>query len=314
MIKPKILLATFAGIPSSFSFFCPDPGLAALAAVLRKHFYELSILDFNSLQTIDECMSETKSSCVNEFVRQGVSKQKENVLAAQDDAKWAYLGAVEKYMHRCMREQVLAKNCDLLCVKPWLGHSLAIFLRICRALKTEFPKLKIAFGGPSISSIGSEILQHLHSADFVCMGDGEEAIVSIVRYLQGILSLDPITNTWFIDENKEYCGNGIHRNITISSAPDPLYDDQIDRSLIDGKLPMFVIEDSRGCFFSCPFCAHPGIGDKQVRPAEPERVFETMMSLSARFRTHAFRFSGSCPSPSFLNGLSKAVTKIGEKF
>lgn len=70
------------------------------------------------------------------------------------------------------------------------------------------------------------------------------------------------------------------------------------------KLPLFILEDSRGCTFSCPFCSHPTISGGKSRQHSVEWVGREVLRLRDQFGAKAFRLSGSCPAPGFLNSFS----------
>lgn len=63
-------------------------------------------------------------------------------------------------------------------------------LAIASGVKNKYPRLIICFGGPH-ATYSHEYLAEQDCIDFVCRKEGEIAIIELLKYLEGDLSVLP---------------------------------------------------------------------------------------------------------------------------
>ncbi len=116
-------------------------------------------------------------------------------------------------------------------------------LSMAQDLKAIRPHCRIVLGGPEVS-FDTERFAALPFVDHIITGEGEEAILSLVRALQaGEAPPRVIAGT----PDEQFATRGIHYDKT---RPDP---------------PLVYYESARGCPFSCAFClssAQQGVRSK----------------------------------------------------
>ncbi len=142
-------------------------------------------------------------------------------------------------------------------------HGLAIFLT--KRLKKEFPNLPIVWGGSDPTVNPDQGVQH---ADYVCQGEGEEAMLELAEAIVAGTPTDSIANLWVKTED------GHKPNPSRPTEKDldnyPLTDfDQTDKwYLHDGRVDLGIYPPqshlhrnyptmtSRGCPYNCSFCCN----------------------------------------------------------
>lgn len=101
-------------------------------------------------------------------------------------------------------------------------------------IKKLLPACKIIFGGPEVSFEDEEFLKSHPFIDYVIRGEGEKAIVEIVKGNCG----------------KGFVDGGIFDGF--ESFPEPYFSEEKEKSETDGKLVYY--ETTRGCPYSCSYC------------------------------------------------------------
>ena len=126
--------------------------------------------------------------------------------------------------------------------------------RIADRLKRKRPDLPIVFGGPHVTFLPEEALEH---GDFCILGEGEESFLDLIRAIEKGESPEEISGLAFKD-NGHIRINKRRKPVDLDSLPFPKLD------LIEGykKLKIspltqkvFPLETSRGCPFGCRFCS-----------------------------------------------------------
>ena len=187
---------------------------------------------------------------------------------------------------REVRRTVEAFRPDLIGISIWTAYAASAF-HIARLCKTVAPGCRIVAGGPHATVKAEEILRICPSIDYVIRGEGEAAMVEL--------------STAISDQSKELghieglsFRNG--NSITHNPARRPLRDlDEIplpDRTLLMNRRTyssedMGLIMTSRGCPFSCSFCATE---TRQVRYRSIERVLAEIRQVKADYGTTQFSF------------------------
>lgn len=130
------------------------------------------------------------------------------------------------------------------------------------------------FGGPHVSGKPEDVHD---KSDIIVMGEGEKALLDIVRRKEGNDRQERILKYEYIDD--------------ADSLPFPdrdLIDIKSYRYYLDGQLTTTLLS-SRGCPFGCSFCANNAWG-KTLRLRSPRNVFEEVRLLKDKYGYGAFMF------------------------
>ncbi len=152
---------------------------------------------------------------------------------------------------------------------PQLGNLVKTLRRLTAA--------PIVLGGVGYSIFAQRIVE-LVGADFGIHGDGEEAIVQLLKALDGRRSLFEVSGLVHRDQD------GWHKN---PPAWPTLVSPCTSRDLVD-NLAYFEhggqgsVETKRGCPLQCSYCADPFAKGQRARCRAPSEVAEEMAGLAAR--------------------------------
>jgi radical SAM superfamily enzyme YgiQ (UPF0313 family) len=202
---------------------------------------------------------------------------------------------VEGLDERAVVERIVARapryvGITLFTVGVWSASIIA------RSLHEKLPGVTVIVGGPHISSMGRETLERFPEFDLAVVGEGEWALVELLRALEAGGSLAGIAGLLWRE------GEIVRENPTrpipkdLDDLPMPAWD------LLPGfphayppaiydypRGPVATIAASRGCPFHCKFCDTSTFGAR-VRAYSPARVVEMIQHLHARWGVRHIMF------------------------
>ena len=201
--------------------------------------------------------------------------------------------------------------------KNYSNHELFQLLRICKDSKLvgitsfastskraariiQFLKIKlqapIVYGGVHATISPEDSIKH---ADIVCIGEGEGAIIDLVKAIERKKSINKIKNLWIKTEK------GVIKNLVrplidnIDSLPFPDFDIEKHYVLERGNLRKFQESDlsggiffltGRGCPYGCDYCSnsffnklYEGKRKKILRWHSPEYIISGILYMKKKF-------------------------------
>lgn len=126
-------------------------------------------------------------------------------------------------------------------------------LKYARAIKKRFPHIYTIFGGEH-STVVPELVIREKCVDFVCVGEGEEAMSELLDLLEKKDKSFKVGNLWAKDENGNVIENPLRMLIQdLDALP------FADKELFKGYLPSNYSTEpysftSRGCPYICTYC------------------------------------------------------------
>ena len=152
-------------------------------------------------------------------------------------------------------DQILDENVLCLGLSVMTGEQIRSAIRIS---KRYHDRIKIVWGGVHPTILPEDTIKE-RFIDYIIRGDGEEAFLNLLMYLDG----EKVDRELFLSKN--------NKNLKINFLPD-LNKSNIDFSTEeiageyflkrDGMDKVFTIETSRGCPHSCAFCHNTILGNK----------------------------------------------------
>tara|TARA_R110000772_G_scaffold256190_2_gene372632 strand:- start:4227 stop:5612 length:1386 start_codon:yes stop_codon:yes gene_type:complete len=148
-------------------------------------------------------------------------------------------------------------------------------------IRKHLPLTKIIWGGPTVDAPTRNMAMELGFCDIAVIGDGEEAILSILR--DEIPSQNQIAD--------------------MDQLPFPDYTD-IDWAAYDTDENVVYITGSRGCVKSCTFCNVSQIWPRYINRSG-NSIVDEIEHLSLKYNRYTFRFTDS-----LINGNMKAYREF----
>lgn len=161
-----------------------------------------------------------------------------------------------------------------------LSYYFLIAADLCRKLKKAGKVVVI--GGPHVSALPRLSLRET-KADHAVVGEGEKALLKIVRAVQAGKKLPKIIEEPFV-------GN-------LSSLPFPDWKQMDPRTYqkaphggVVKHFPVAPIITTRGCPYECKFCASPFLWKRKIRFRQPEEVVEEIKYLVENYGVKEIHF------------------------
>lgn len=165
-------------------------------------------------------------------------------------------------------QKILAYRPDLLAISSFSDNYLWT-LEIARAVKKELD-IPVVVGGVHPTSVPDVVIQE-DCVDFVCVGDGEEALVELVECLgKGYIDYT-IENLWFKNHLGEVIQAPRRRLANVQLYP------PYDKTIVENDIVvknMYHIVATRGCPYRCRFCSMEVMGNQNGGPDLRRRTVE----------------------------------------
>ncbi|MGH7265008.1 MAG: B12-binding domain-containing radical SAM protein [Candidatus Rokuibacteriota bacterium] len=168
---------------------------------------------------------------------------------------------------------------------------------LAEVAKAAHPGTFVLMGGPHFKNTAEDTLRHLPAVDGVCVGEGEMTVLELVRCLEARDDLRKVNGLVFRQN-----GHIVH-NAPRGLIPDlntlPLPARHLEpfekyRFRMDvpgvGELPAANLMTSRGCPFTCNFCATPANWGTNVRGLTPANVVREIEHVMERYGARAIWF------------------------
>lgn len=119
--------------------------------------------------------------------------------------------------------------------------------------------IPVCAGGVRAIFAPESVLSH-DEVDYVCWGEGEEALPELCQHLKEGLPADKIKNIWSKKDGK-IISNGMRKLVNLNEIPYndfSLFEEKRFFRPMQGKVHrMLPVEIDRGCPYNCTFCASP---------------------------------------------------------
>jgi anaerobic magnesium-protoporphyrin IX monomethyl ester cyclase len=217
-------------------------------------------------------------------------------------ASWLEQHGHATAVHDCLgpyAPQGIAANAELvLATNPQLvgfSATTAGFLdgfEIAAYIKRKRPDIGIVFGGVHVSSIGAPILEHFPEIDYLCIGEGEGAMLDLA---DGKAPRE-IANLVFRDGATLVANPRRDRIRDLDELPFPAYD-KLAGFPHAYHLPLFAYErhhgatmiTSRGCPYTCSFCDRT-VFERLYKTNSARYVYAHMKHLRDRYGVYHINF------------------------
>jgi len=307
----KVLLISVAGCPRTPSDFIPDNGLALLAALLISKGHQVKVLDYNTTETLRRFFPEHIHARLDKIARSAFRGRApglftllnlsllEKRLAVHQKKIFSEIGSE-------VADLVENEQIDLVGLKLWNGDGFIASLAVAGVLKKRHPKLPVFGGGPQVDTFRENIYRATSDFDALVYGEGEQAILGLVDFVQGQKGLREIPNLIF-PENGKIATTPQQWMTDLNQLPFANYDPDVYPAMKDnGRLKFIVLDESRGCPFACYFCIHP-LKSGRPRAKSVERIIAEITHYHQKYGVSLFRYGGSNTPPKLLEEVARGL-------
>ena len=185
----------------------------------------------------------------------------------------------------------LAKKPVCFGVTSMTGPQILQALCVCKFVKDRYPDVPIVWGGIHASLLPEQTLGNPY-VDIVVVGEGEAALLELVKALENGTPLDQVAGIAY-RQNGQYRFTGSRPFVNLDEQPSLAYhliDINRYRERLLGIDHIHLLF-SRGCTFDCAFCWDPVMHMRRHRAMQPERVLGNMQRVIQDFGIRGFIFS-----------------------
>ncbi len=156
---------------------------------------------------------------------------------------------------------------DLICISSLTSTAPGSY-QYADFIRNVYPEKTIVMGGTHPTFVPDEALQH---CDFVVRGEGEEALVELVRCLESGADYRGIANLSWVEDGQAIHNPERPKAEDLDVLPIP------DFSLVpSGRLDIMSIQTQRGCPWDCSFCTVTKLNGHKLRGHSVERVLDML--------------------------------------
>lgn len=171
------------------------------------------------------------------------------------------------------------------------GNEYHILIDLTKKVKAVIPQITTVFGGPQAELVAEETLNIYPSVDYICCGEGENTIVSLLNMI--------LHNR----ENEKMVPGLVYRSTSgeiIRNQLPPMLDDNYIRPYqyydiipkeIISKSKSVTIDVGRGCPFSCTFCSTKTFWKQRYRLRDITNTVEEIEYIVSQYGNKLFSFS-----------------------
>jgi len=184
------------------------------------------------------------------------------------------------------------RNADVYGFTSMFQQNLGL-LCMARELKKLRPECTVVLGGPNCEyPMGRAIIEEFQFVDFVCSGEGEDAFVSVLEFVESDETSKLHQNIHFRAAHNSCCAitDSATQATNIELLPPPNYDDYFQqlelRTNRNEISPRVLLETSRGCWWGekshCTFCGLNG-SSMVFRSKSAEKALSEILQLHEKY-------------------------------
>ena len=146
-------------------------------------------------------------------------------------------------------------------------------------VKESAPGAFVILGGPQITFLPDDSLSVLPDVDFLCRGEGELIMLSVIDAIRsGQIALPIPGITSRSPEGGYLTGSPVSAPKDLDEYPSPWLEGVLDPAEMDEAIML----TSRGCPHVCAFCYTPAAFGRKIRAHSVDRVVEEMAFVASR--------------------------------
>ncbi len=317
--KSKGILISFPGYPYDLTSFIPDNGLANLASSLLHNGHDVQIWDYGTVESVQKLSIDSPKIPELWNIFSQITSSLDKGMHPDDALKINQLKReIELLEFEKLKIFINEIMCDIERFAPdyvglmlWNGDGFLGSLMLADKIKSVRPDLPVFAGGPHIDWFQERILGKTRSIDALVYGEGEETMPLLASFVKGKTALENIPNLIFW-QNGQIIKTPSLRVSNLNNLPMPVYDASIYPAMQGNqKIKMIILDESRGCPYTCSFCIHPEKSGGEWRLKKSRRVVDEIKVLIEKYGIKAFRFAGSNTPSTLKNEIANILIQEG---
>jgi len=194
--------------------------------------------------------------------------------------------------YSALRKELEKESPDIVgvtAITPMIYEAVATI----EAAKKSCPNAVTILGGPHATFCSNETLESCNELDVICLGEGEETLIEIVRAVEKGVNLRDVRGIVYRKNGHIFKTESRPLIKDLDSLPFPArHMLPMSRYTVFGKsYPMINIVSTRGCPFSCTFCSSSRIFGRCYRARTPQNVVDEIEQVTQKYKVNSFEFS-----------------------
>lgn len=252
----------------------PLNGVCSLAAVLYKEGFDVSILNTDNIK---HALPSLKHS-----------PYKKNLIDENDEA--IYIQTIKDIslpFWGDIKNEIYSYSPDAVGISS-LTPNFNSAINVAKLVKSIDPNIRVILGGVHPTFTPEETLKN-KDVDFVVRGEGEYTLLNLICALNGANNLDKVSGVSYRMGDSIVHNKRAELIDDLDSLPFPMKELDLDIDIYSSE-SLGAMMTSRGCPFSCIYCASSKFWGKRVRFRSIENVIEEIKQIKKKFGTRFFIF------------------------
>lgn len=250
----------------------------------------------------------------------GVFESRECIADIISNTSDYELGFFEEYVDVILHNYINDYKPNVIGISISMKYQIKHALYLARYIRAHYPKINIIAGGTYIHQIYNQTKKngHLNTLealfsffDFCMVGEGEQATVDLLNYLDGRGAYEKLHNVPYIRTKKEVIELDEYQMNRMDDVPPPNYEN-VNWSLYFSPDKMVCYVPSLGCYWGkCSFCDY-GLNSKGATTKWREKSVNHAIRDLIRLKKTAdiIYFSVDALSPRWILSLSKQLVDL----
>jgi radical SAM superfamily enzyme YgiQ (UPF0313 family) len=170
-------------------------------------------------------------------------------------------------------EQIVAAlDADVFALSCWTANRRGVALT-AQEIKRRHPAAHVVVGGPHVTPLAEEMLNHYAAIDSACVGESEHTFMELLARFEGGHSPFGVPGTWYRDQGgaREAPPREAIRDLDSLATPHAYFDTHIFMT-------------SRGCPWACTFCGAESSWGRGFRAQSVPYVLDALELAVSRAR------------------------------
>ena len=260
-------------------------GVSIISAILKKEGFQCRLFDTTLYKPKGESQEEFRKKL---HQLKTSSNMEEKVTTKTSDP------------HDDFRDLLNSYKPDVVCLSV-LSDTFEMGVEYAKIAQSKH--IPVFAGGIYPTFAPGEVIANKY-IDFICIGEGEYAILNFCKALANDESTDNIKNFWIKKKDGTIIKNGLGPLVNVNELPYPDYSifepERFYRPMQGKVLRILPMELHRGCPYTCAYCEDPsqnllyksrGIAKTYHRSKSPKRVIDELHYLIDKYGANYIYFN-----------------------